>query len=333
MKHMILIYGGLGDLASNRIVPALSKLPADFSIEFALVDVAPGAPPNTQVKYYQYGKEPLSEYNIAIISTPNDTHNDIAIKALNSGMHILCEKPLAHTLEAAREIVEEAAKHPNQVAMLSDHYLYKSAVREVIQKWSEYKAMIGKIRSITAKFLESSSVEGREWLLQREKSGGGVIMDTGIHLISIMGRLFGYDKIDVVKATINRYEGAPGDSETYGCIALNIGNIPAQIGVGKGMANTEKGIGFTGDKGQLEIDIEREEVKFNGLVEASFAEDDSYLAILRQFLSAIEGERVPWTTLNEGYEAQRIIAIVYEIAKWEALEEVKNREAAIGRKD
>lgn len=318
MKHMILIYGGLGDLAFNRVVPALNKLPADFSIEFALVDVAPGAPPNTLVKYYQYGEEPLSEYDAAIISTPNDTHKDIAIKALNFEMHILCEKPLAHTLEAAKEIVEAANKHPTQVAMLSEHYIHKPAVREVIQKWAQYKARIGKIRNIEAKVLESSSVEGREWLLQKGKSGGGVIMDTGIHLVSIMGRLFGYDKMHVTKATVSRYEGAPGDGETYGHIILNIDNIPVEIEVGKGMANTKKNIVFTGDKGQLEIDIEKEKVKFNGQVEVSFAEDGSYLAILREFLTAIEDKRAPWTTLREGYEAQRIINTVYGLARRES---------------
>ncbi|MBA7494326.1 Inositol 2-dehydrogenase/D-chiro-inositol 3-dehydrogenase [subsurface metagenome] len=328
MKHMILIYGGLGDLASRRIIPALNEISSELSIGFALVDckvtcTVPG-------KYYRPGEEPLSQYNAAIISTPNDAHKDIAIKALNFGMHILCEKPLAHTLEAAREIVEAANKHPAQVAMLSDHYTYKPAVREVIQKWAQYKARIGKIGSIKAKVLEPSSVEGREWLLQKGKSGGGVIMDTGIHLVSIMGRLFGYDKMHVTKATVSRYEGAPGNSETFGYIALNVDDIPIEVEVGKMMADTEKGIVFSGDKRQLEIDIEREQVKLNGMVEASFAEDDSYLAILKEFFSAIEDKRTSWTTLNEGYEAQRIIDAVYEIAKWEVPKHAKIKEARIG---
>jgi len=319
MKHMILVYGGLGKLASDRIIPALNKLSTEFFLRFALVDLAPNSPRNILVKCYQDGKEPVHKYNAAIISTWNYKHKDIAVKALNSGMHILCEKPLAHTLEAAKEIVEEADKHLNQVAMLSDHYIYKPAVREVIQKWAGYKARVGKIRSIKARVLESSSVEEREWLLQKDKSGGGVIMDTGIHLVSIIGRLFGYDKIDVIKATISRYENAPGDSETYGYIVLNVDNIPAEIEVGKMMANTEKSIVFAGDKEQLEIDVEREIVKLNREIEASFAEDDSYWVILREFLSAIEDKRGPWTTLKEGYEAQRIINNVYEKARWELL--------------
>lgn len=328
MKHMILVYGGLGDLASRRITRALKRLSGQFAIEFAIVDISPDAPG----EYYQYGKEPLIKYNAAIISTPNNTHKDIATKALDSGMHILCEKPLAHTLEAAAEIVEAADRHPPQVAMLSDHYVYKPAVREVIQNWVKYKARAGKMRSIKANFLESSSVEGREWLLQKDKSGGGVIMDEGIHLASIMGKLFGYDKIDVVDARRSRDERAPGDGETYGDIALNIDDIPAKIAVGKMMANTEKDVLFIGDKGQLEIDVEKEEVKFNGIIQTSFAEDDSYLAILKEFLSAIEGKGTPWTTLKEGYEALKIINAVYAIAKWEVPEKVRNEDAAVGRR-
>lgn len=240
-------------------------------------------------------------------------------------------KNLAHTLEAAGKIVEKANKHPAQTAMLSDHYIYKPAVREVIQKWVGYKARLGEIKSIKVKFLESSSVEGREWLLYKDKSGGGVIMDTGIHLVSIMGKLFSYNKIDIIKVTISRYEKAPGDSETYGYIVLNVDNIPTEIEVGKMMANAEKSIVFIGDKGQLEIDVEKEQVKFNCKIEASFDEDDSYLAILREFLLAIENKRSPWTTLKEGQEAQRIINDVYAIAKWEIPGEVRNKDAIVGR--
>jgi len=80
------------------------------------------------------------------------------------------------------------------------------------------------------------------------------------------------------------------------------------------MANIRKGIVFNGDKGQLEIDIEKELVKFNGLVEASFAEDDSYLAILKEFLSAIEGKRPSQTAVEEGYKALEIIDRAYKAA-------------------
>lgn len=310
-----MIYGGLGDLAYHRIIPTLDRLSKEFSLEFAIVDIVP----NALGRYYEFGKEPISEYNAALISTPNNTHRHIAIKALSSGLHILCEKPIAHTLEAAEEILKAAKEHPNQVAMLSDHYVYKPTIREVIQNWERCESQIGKLKNIEAKVLESSEVEGREWLLEKDKSGGGVAMDTGIHLISVIGKLFGYEKIVVRKAFITRYKGAPGDGETYAYIALDIENIPVEIEVGKGMAISRKEIVFNGEKGSLQIDILKGQIKVNGEVETSFLEDDSYLAILREFLSAIEGKKVPWTTLEEGYKALKIIKDAYKIVRGEVL--------------
>ncbi len=302
-KHKILIYGGLGDLAYQRIIPALNRLSREFPLEFAIVDTELSAPG----KYYQSGKEPLSEYNVAIISTPNDTHQDIAIKALKARLHILCEKPIAHTLKAAKEILKAAEKH-TEVSMLSDHYVYKPVIREIIRNWERYEGQIGKLKSIEARIFESSGVERREWLLEKVKSGGGVAMDTGIHLVSIVGKLFGYEKINVSKAVTKRDKDASGDAETYAYILLHIEDMPVEIEVGKYMTSTCKDMTLIGNKGRLEIDIENEQVKVNGKIEASFPEDDSYLVIMREFFSAIESNGALWTTLEEGYKALKIIS-------------------------
>ncbi len=312
-KHKILIYGGLGDLARHRIIPALDRLSNEFALEFAIVDTEP----STSENYYQFGKEPLTECDAAIISTPNNRHRTIAIKALDSGLHVLCEKPIANTLEAAEDILRAARKHPAQVSMMSNHYVYKPAVREVILNWEGYARQIGDLESLEARVLESSGVEGREWLLEKDKSGGGVAMDTGIHLVSIIGELFGYEKIRVSKAVTKRDKGASGDGETYAHILLRIGDVPIETEVGKWMANTRKDIIFIGSKGRIEIDIENEQVKVNGKIVASFPEDDSYLVILREFFSAIESNGAPWTTLKDGYEALKIISTAYETAKKE----------------
>ena len=123
MKHKILIYGGLGDVALKRIIPAMTLLKKEFSIEFGMVDLKDEG----MGEYYKYEREPLDRYNAAIIpdyarsfvfvsffaviwiphalsgiiATPNDSHAKIAVKVLNAGLHVLCKKPLAHTLEAA----------------------------------------------------------------------------------------------------------------------------------------------------------------------------------------------------------------------------------------
>lgn len=157
--------------------------------------------------------------------------------------------------------------------------------------------------------------EEREWLLNSVISGGGVAMDTGIHLVSVIGRLFGYEEIIVNKVKMTRCKGAPGDGETCANIMLIIGGIHAHIEVAKWMARTRKDIVFIGDRGKLEVDIQKGHVILGGKLEKSFSEDDSYSVLLAEFLSTIEGKGPVVTTLQEGYEALRIIKCAYKIAE------------------
>lgn len=310
IKHRMLIYGGLGDVAINRIIPALRLLKNEFDIEFGLVDLKD----EVIGKYYKYGTEPLQDYNIAIIATPNNTHASIAIRALNSGLNILCEKPLAHTTESAKQILLAAQSHPRSTSMSCDHYLYKPSVRNVLRNWGSYQEEIGTIINIEAKVFEQELQKGRDWLFSHDISGGGITMDTGFHIVSIMGKLFGYENLTVTGAKMTRYPQSPGDAETYASITLNAGEIPIHIEVGKWMGKIQKQIVFRGNKAMLEVDIESGQIILNGETERPATKDDSYPVLLREFFSAIEGQRPPWTTLDECYEVLRIIVTAYGMA-------------------
>ncbi len=241
----------------------------------------------------------------------------ITLKALKAGLHILCEKPLAHTLEAARKILTASQEHSELISMLSEHYVYKPAIREVIQHWKRYHSGIGELVSIKAKILEPPLQKGRKWLLDSEKSGGGVAMDTGYHIVSVIGKLFGYQDITVKEASMARYPEAIGDGETFASIQLIVAGVPVRIDVGKWMAKTKKDITFCGDQRTLRVDIQGGQVILNEKIQKSFSEDDSYAVLLREFLSAIEGRRPPRATLEEGYEALKVIKSAYAIAKWQ----------------
>ena len=82
MKHRILIYGGLGNVASERIIPSLDSLQNKFSIEYATVDLQDKGPKTP----YKYGNELIQDYNIAILATLNNTRASRAIRALDSGL-------------------------------------------------------------------------------------------------------------------------------------------------------------------------------------------------------------------------------------------------------
>lgn len=313
IKHRILVYGGLGDVATTRIIPALRLLKNEFDIEFSLVDLKD----DVIGQYYRYGNEPLVDYNAAIVATPNDAHMPVILKALNAGLHVLCEKPLAHTLEAGQEILIASQRHRQLISMLSDHYVYKPAIRELIQQWERYQSEIGEVVSIKAKILEPPLQKGRQWLLDSEKSGGGMAMDTGYHIVSVMGKLFGYQDITVKEASMARYPEALGDGETFASMQLVVAGVPVHIDVGKWMAKSQKDITFYGSHGTLRVDIQGGQVILNEKIQKSFSDDDSYAVLLKEFLSAVENRRSPETTIEEGYQALRVIKSAYAMAKWQ----------------
>ena len=139
-----------------------------------------------------------------MIAVPNYLHEEVAMKAMNNGLNLLCEKPIAHTLESAKRIVIASRRHPELTCMMSDHFIYKPAVRFAMDNWEELHDQIGEIKSVTARILEHDWVTGRFWLFIEKLAGGGIGIDTGIHLVAIMGKLFGYQDLKPVQAEMDK---------------------------------------------------------------------------------------------------------------------------------
>ena len=125
------------------------------------------------------------------IGTPNATHKDIAIKAMNKGKAVLCEKPMASNAAEVREMI--AAAKANDVllmeAMISTlNPNFKEAVRFIDE--------ISPIRHWSSSFCQYSAryeklMQGEVTNVFNPAMAGGAIMDIGIYTIYPMVRLFG----------------------------------------------------------------------------------------------------------------------------------------------
>jgi myo-inositol 2-dehydrogenase / D-chiro-inositol 1-dehydrogenase len=117
------------------------------------------------------------------IATPPYEHAAIARAALLSGVHVLCEKPLACTIEEARVLLDHA-KHVKRVIFPCHNYKHApmiKMIREIVQS-----GRIGKVRSVTLNTYRNTHARGvREWnshwRRERQYSGGGIAMDHGSH--------------------------------------------------------------------------------------------------------------------------------------------------------
>ncbi|HZG60968.1 MAG TPA: Gfo/Idh/MocA family oxidoreductase [Anoxybacillus sp.] len=131
------------------------------------------------------------DIDVIDIVTPNNTHAEIAIAAAKAGKHIICEKPLALTLEQSLEMLE-AVKKAGVVHMICHNYRFAPAV-QFAKKLIE-QGRLGKIYHIRATFLQDWLMDPNFpliWRLRKEVSGSGTHGDIGAHIIDLARFLVG----------------------------------------------------------------------------------------------------------------------------------------------
>ena len=125
------------------------------------------------------------------VASSGDTHREITVAALAAGKHVLCEKPLANTLDEAGEMVQ-AARRAGTVAMVCFNYRRAPAVQ--LAKRLVQQGRIGRIRHWRAVYLQDWLVDPSSpmtWRLRRESAGSGALGDLGSHLVDLAHFLVG----------------------------------------------------------------------------------------------------------------------------------------------
>ncbi|HEY8456550.1 MAG TPA: Gfo/Idh/MocA family oxidoreductase [Actinopolymorphaceae bacterium] len=122
------------------------------------------------------------------ICSPGGNHAEVAIAALEAGKHVLCEKPLANTVEEAREMVKaaEAAASKGVKAMVAFNYRRVPAAafaRKLVQD-----GKLGTIRHVRAVYLQDWIVDPEfplVWRLKKEEAGSGALGDIASHIVDL----------------------------------------------------------------------------------------------------------------------------------------------------
>jgi predicted dehydrogenase len=122
------------------------------------------------------------------IVTPGETHVEIAIAALEAGKHVLCEKPLANTVEEAERMAEaaEAAAAKGVYAMVG--FTYRRVPAATFARNLVAEGAIGEIRQVRANYLQDWLVDADApltWRMKKELAGSGALGDIGAHAIDL----------------------------------------------------------------------------------------------------------------------------------------------------
>src|SRR5699024_842938 len=144
----------------------------------------------------------LPEIDAVSICTWNNTHAEISIAALNAGKHVLVEKPLCKTVEEAYKIEEATKKSDSkvlQVGLVRRHGTNAKVLKKFIDAGD-----LGKIYYAKASYIRALGNPGG-WFSDKSRSGGGPLIDLGVHVIDLSWYLMGKPKVTSVSGnTYNR---------------------------------------------------------------------------------------------------------------------------------
>lgn len=142
----------------------------------------------------------LPELDAADVCVWNNAHASCAIKALNAGLHVLCEKPMAFNAAEA-EKMKEAADQNNKLLMIGFVMRFSDSAR--IAKDFIDKGYLGDIYYAKAQYVRRHGNPGG-WFADKSRSGGGPVIDLGVHVIDLTRYLMGNPKpVSVYAATFD----------------------------------------------------------------------------------------------------------------------------------
>jgi predicted dehydrogenase len=184
---------GMSSIAEGSVLPAfrnskMSRLLALVSHDRARVDALAakfGVKEEDRYVYENYDqclRQPGVE--AVYIASVNGAHAEQTIRAAAAGKHVLCEKPMANTVEDCQRMVE--ACRANRVRLMIAYRKYFEPASVALKKLVS-SGELGRLRHIFSSYTEIvHPVKARNWQLNRKMAGGGSLMDIGIYCVNGM---------------------------------------------------------------------------------------------------------------------------------------------------
>ena len=217
MKTTVVAIIGCGRIANNAHFPALSKLD-DVRIKYAcdiLEEKAIAAKEkfpkieNVIVDYKVALADP--EVEVVYVLTPNYAHYTITMDALRAKKHVFCEKPITINYELSCEMAEEAKKQDRKLVIGVCNRYHKSV--ELLKQYND-QGEFGDLYHMYCSFRAFRSIPGLGGAFTtKEQSGGGVLIDWGVHFFDLILYILGDAKIKSV--TCDAYSEMAKDMKSY----------------------------------------------------------------------------------------------------------------------
>lgn len=253
----------------------------------------------------------------AIIATPNLYHSRLCVQALEHGLHVLCEKPLAINTKEAKKIVTAAKKYRRYVKTGSNHRFFQT-VAQAHKLYSQ--GNIGQVLSFKGSIGNDGSRTNNSWFQDSRLSGGGTFIDNGCHLIDI-ARMFMGD-FDSSLGHISHLTSPKSSVEDYGSgVFVTKDGRQALITSSWNQWSGYLYFEIWGTKGYIFVDSKNHDLLTLGyknkqkpvkVFDYTLAPHDSYQRELTYFANCLRRRQQPVPTALDGLKVISMIEGVYQ---------------------
>ena len=207
---------------------------------------------NLQATAFSSLEETLNGADIDAISIclPPDVHCSLSIMALNAGKHVLCEKPMATSVEECDKMIE-AAKRNNKLLAIVCQLRYKTPmqkIKKLIQDEVAGKVLFANVQSL---WWRGTNYHDIWWRGTWDKENGGVMMSHAVHHLDLLQWMIGMpDKITAITANVGHNNS---ETEDVGIVILQYPDKIAQLTASMVSHGEEQSLTFQCEKGRLNI--------------------------------------------------------------------------------
>ncbi len=263
---------------------------------------------------------------LVLVCTPTSSHSEICMAAMKTRKHVLCEKPLGKTLEEAERLVDASRRY--RVNLKCGFNLrYHPAVAQAIHWKKEGK--LGRLMFIKSTY----GICGREnyekdWRMNPKISGGGQLMDQGLHVLDLC-RLFAGEFKEVNGWISTAFWDVDVEDNAFGLMRtqdLMVASFHASWTMWKntfsfevfGSDGAASIYGLGGSYGDERASFLKRSTDVEPFSEMSFEyrrEDNSFQLELEEVIRRIATDVKPKYDGTDGLETQRLAVALYESAR------------------
>lgn len=270
------------------------------------------------------------DLDAVLVCTPPHLHERISILAMQTGKHVLCEKPLARTLEECERMIQ-ASKETGKTLKCGFNHRHHPAILEA--KHEVDKGKIGRPLFVRSRYgITGEPGREKEWRADPSRATGGHLMEQGIHAVDL-ARWFLGDFEQVVCFRETQYWPL-GELEDNAFMTMRsregkIASIHTSLLQWKNLFSFEifgeegffevEGLGGSYGAEKLHFCPKRYGKPFEVITTEFRGEDKSWLFEWQEFVGAIREGRPPLGSAEDGMEAMRLVFEAYRFSdEWSA---------------